>query len=55
MTTQMNDARIAFNVVTFENFQAMIESVEQYGPGLEPPTYHEVKIFGDIYLLLHIS
>lgn len=40
----MYDARIAFNIVTYKNFKVMTETIEQYGPGLEPPTYHEVRI-----------
>ncbi|GMP99210.1 hypothetical protein CsSME_00046772 [Camellia sinensis var. sinensis] len=40
----MYDAGIPFNVVNYESFGPMIEAIGQYGPGMKPPTYHEVRV-----------
>lgn len=40
----MYDAGIPFNAVNYESFGPMIEAIGQYGPGMKPPTYHEVRV-----------
>ncbi|XP_055812957.1 uncharacterized protein LOC129882601 [Solanum dulcamara] len=40
----MYDAGLPFNCVYTENFGEFIEAVGQYGPGMKPPTYHEVRV-----------
>ncbi|XP_028077965.1 uncharacterized protein LOC114279882 [Camellia sinensis] len=40
----MYDAGIPFNAVNYESFGPMIEAISQYGPGMKPPTYHEVRV-----------
>nr|XP_018626576.1 uncharacterized protein LOC108945274 [Nicotiana tomentosiformis] len=41
----MYDARLSFNCVNYtDGFGEFIEVVGQYGPGMKPPTYHEVRI-----------
>lgn len=40
----MYDTGIPFNVVNYESFAAMFEAIGQYGPGLKPPSYHEVRV-----------
>ncbi|XP_016507314.2 uncharacterized protein LOC107824999 [Nicotiana tabacum] len=40
----MYDAGLPFNCVNYtDTFSAFIEAVGQYGPGMKPPTYHEVR------------
>ncbi|XP_070039695.1 uncharacterized protein [Nicotiana tomentosiformis] len=40
----MYDAGLLFNCVNYtDTFSAFIEAVGQYGPGIKPPTYHEVR------------
>ncbi|XP_042383976.1 uncharacterized protein LOC121976055 [Zingiber officinale] len=39
----MYDAGIAFNAVKYDSFKPMIEAIGQYGPGMKPPSYHEVR------------
>ncbi|XP_075515497.1 uncharacterized protein LOC142550147 [Primulina tabacum] len=34
---------IAFNAVKYDSFKPMIEAIGQYGPGMKPPSYHEVR------------
>lgn len=38
------DDGIPLNAVNYESFGPMIEAIGQYGPGLTPPTYHQVRI-----------
>ncbi|RWR76134.1 hypothetical protein CKAN_00455200 [Cinnamomum micranthum f. kanehirae] len=40
----MYDAGIPFNAVNCDSFGPMIEAIEQYGPGMKPPSYHEVQV-----------
>lgn len=41
----MYDAGLPFYCVNYsENFGEFIEAVGQYGPGMKPPTYHEVRV-----------
>lgn len=40
----MYDARIPFNVVNYESSGLAIEAIGQHGPGMKPPTYHEVRL-----------
>lgn len=40
----MYDAGLSFNSVKYESFHFFIESVGQYGPGMKPPSYHEVRV-----------
>lgn len=35
---------IPFNVANSRHYEVMIESVGQYGPGLKPPSYHELRV-----------
>ncbi|XP_075098791.1 uncharacterized protein LOC142175712 [Nicotiana tabacum] len=38
------DARLPFNCVNYtDTFGDFIEAVGQYGPGMKPPTYHEIR------------
>ncbi|XP_070048793.1 uncharacterized protein [Nicotiana tomentosiformis] len=40
----MYDTGLPFNCVNYtDTFSAFIEAVGQYGPGMKPPTYHEVR------------
>ncbi|XP_059667593.1 uncharacterized protein LOC132313007 isoform X2 [Cornus florida] len=39
----MYDAGISFDAVNYDSFPIMIEAIGQYGPGMKPPTYHEVR------------
>ena len=32
------------NACTYDSFAPMIESIGQFGPGLKPPTYHELRV-----------
>ncbi|RWR92200.1 hypothetical protein CKAN_02140800 [Cinnamomum micranthum f. kanehirae] len=40
----MYDAGIPFNAVNCDSFGPMIEAIGQYGPGMKPPSYHEVRV-----------
>lgn len=41
----MYDAGLPFNCVNYiESSGEFIEAVGQYGPGIKPPTYHEVRV-----------
>ncbi|OIT29621.1 hypothetical protein A4A49_58464, partial [Nicotiana attenuata] len=40
----MYDAGLPFNCVNYKTFDKFIEVVEQYGPGIKPPSYHEVRV-----------
>ncbi|XP_028082295.1 uncharacterized protein LOC114283626 [Camellia sinensis] len=40
----MYDAGIPVNAVNYESFGPMIEAIGQYGPGMKPPTYHEMRV-----------
>ncbi|KAF3682083.1 hypothetical protein FXO37_02537 [Capsicum annuum] len=35
---------LPFNCVNYDSFTNFIEAVGQHGPGMEPPTYHEVRV-----------
>ncbi|XP_042012124.1 uncharacterized protein LOC121760536 [Salvia splendens] len=38
------EAGIPFNAAKHESFKIAIESVGQYGPGMKPPSYHELRV-----------
>ncbi|KAA0066645.1 uncharacterized protein E6C27_scaffold979G00720 [Cucumis melo var. makuwa] len=38
------DAGVPLNACTYDSFAPMIESIGQFGPGLKPPTYHELRV-----------
>ncbi|XP_042444056.1 uncharacterized protein LOC122029182 [Zingiber officinale] len=38
------DAGIPFNVVKYDSFEPCIEAIEQFGSGMKPPSYHEVRV-----------
>ncbi|XP_059632352.1 uncharacterized protein LOC132274986 [Cornus florida] len=40
----MYDAGIAFNDVKYDSFAEVVETIGQYGPGIKPPSYHEVRV-----------
>ncbi|XP_073305730.1 uncharacterized protein [Primulina huaijiensis] len=40
----MYDACIPFNAVNYDSFKPFIEAVGQFGCGMKPPTYHEVRV-----------
>ncbi|XP_075495987.1 uncharacterized protein LOC142533194 [Primulina tabacum] len=40
----MYDAGIPFNAVNYDSFKPFIEAVGQFGCGMKPPTYHEVRV-----------
>lgn len=40
----MYDAGLSFNAVRYDSFGAFIEAIGQYGPGMKPPSYHEVRV-----------
>ncbi|XP_075085470.1 uncharacterized protein LOC107761894 [Nicotiana tabacum] len=40
----MYDAGLPFNCVNYKTFDKFIEAVGQYGPGMKPPSYHEVRV-----------
>lgn len=40
----MYDAAISFNAVKYPSFSVMIESIGQFGAGMKPPSYHEVRV-----------
>ncbi|RWR90850.1 hypothetical protein CKAN_01997200 [Cinnamomum micranthum f. kanehirae] len=40
----MYDVGIPFNAVNYDSFGPMIEAIGQYGPGMKPPSYHEVRV-----------
>nr|XP_019702101.1 uncharacterized protein LOC105033135 [Elaeis guineensis] len=40
----MYDAGIPFNVVNYLNFAVEIEAIGQFGPGMKPPSYHEIRV-----------
>lgn len=40
----MYDAGIPFNAVNYSSFPVFIEAQGQYGPGMKPPSYHEVRV-----------
>ncbi|XP_074337736.1 uncharacterized protein LOC141674935 [Apium graveolens] len=35
---------IPFNAANSRSYEVMVESIGQYGPGLKPPTYHELRV-----------
>ena len=40
----MYDVGIPLNAVNYDSFGPMIEAIGQYGPGMKPPSYHEVRV-----------
>ncbi|XP_060196903.1 uncharacterized protein LOC132626153 isoform X2 [Lycium barbarum] len=38
------DAGLPFNCVNHKSFDKYIETIGQYGPGMKPPTYHEIRV-----------
>ena len=38
------DAGIPFNAVKLDSFAVAVESIGQFGPGMKPPSYHEVRV-----------
>lgn len=40
----MYDSGIPFNAVNYDSFDTAIEAIGQYGSGMKPPTYHEVRV-----------
>ena len=40
----MYDAGLPFNCVNHKSFDKFIEAVGQHGPGMNPPTFHEVRV-----------
>jgi hypothetical protein len=38
------DAGIAFNAAKYEGFATAIEAIGQYGLGMKPPSYHELRV-----------
>ncbi|PKU60999.1 hypothetical protein MA16_Dca029216 [Dendrobium catenatum] len=40
----MYDAGIPFNAVNYDSFPAMVEALGQFGPGMKPSSYHEVRV-----------
>lgn len=37
-------AGIPFNVACLDAFKVAVEAIGQYGPGLKPPSYHELRV-----------
>ncbi|GKF80658.1 hypothetical protein Tco_0239260, partial [Tanacetum coccineum] len=37
-------AGIPFNAARLDSFKVAIEAIGQYGPGLKPPSYHELRV-----------
>lgn len=35
---------IPFNAANSRSYEVMVESIGQYGPGLKPPTFHELRV-----------
>lgn len=40
----MYDAGLAFNAVKYESLRAALEAIAIHGPGMKPPSYHEVRV-----------
>ncbi|XP_015065814.1 uncharacterized protein LOC107011018 [Solanum pennellii] len=40
----MYDAGLPFNCVNHKSFDKFFEAVGQHGPGMKPPTFHEVRV-----------
>ncbi|XP_042007493.1 uncharacterized protein LOC121756101 [Salvia splendens] len=38
------DAGIPFNAAQYDSFKIAIESTGQFGPGMKPPSYHELRV-----------
>ena len=38
------DSGVPFNCVNHPTFKKMIDSIGQYGPGMKPPSYHEIRV-----------
>jgi len=35
---------IPFNVARSEEFTKMVEMIAKHGPGIKPPSYHEIRV-----------
>ncbi|XP_073136974.1 uncharacterized protein [Henckelia pumila] len=42
--TWMYDAGIPFNAVKYDSLQPCIDAIENFGVGMKPPSYHEVRV-----------
>ncbi|KAL0405582.1 UNVERIFIED_CONTAM: hypothetical protein Slati_3872100 [Sesamum latifolium] len=40
----MYDAGLPFNAINYESLGPTIEAIGQYGPGMKPPFYYEVRV-----------
>ncbi|XP_059659240.1 uncharacterized protein LOC132306061 [Cornus florida] len=40
----MYDAEISFNALNYDSFAPVVEAIGQHGPGMKPPSYHEVRV-----------
>lgn len=40
----MYDAGVSFNAVKYDSFGPALEAIARHGPGIKPPTYHEVRV-----------
>ncbi|XP_059654936.1 uncharacterized protein LOC132301724 [Cornus florida] len=40
----MYDAGISFNALNYDSFAPVVEAISQHGPGMKPPSYHEVRV-----------
>ncbi|PKU71770.1 hypothetical protein MA16_Dca008299 [Dendrobium catenatum] len=40
----MYNVGIPFNAVNYDSFPVMVEALGQFGPGMKPPSYHEVRV-----------
>ena len=38
------DNGIPFNTVRSPSFATLVESIGQFGPGMKPPSYHEIRV-----------
>lgn len=38
------DAGIPFNAAKYESFKVAVEAIGQFGPGMKPPSYHELRV-----------
>lgn len=38
------DAGISFNAANYDSFKIAVESCGQFGPGMKPPSYHELRV-----------
>ncbi|KAK3205333.1 hypothetical protein Dsin_019379 [Dipteronia sinensis] len=40
----INDVVIPFNVVNYDSFKVFCEALGHYGPGIKPPSFHEIRV-----------